>query len=304
MLKSPNPVSFVKKPPTYDIPEHCNIPIAKKNIEIIKNKGVEYLKADSTVPDHEKNWLKWQDGLTYRMLSLDPVSVGIMIIDEHMELDPHYHDFFECYYIISGKARTWIDGEYVDMTAGHHYEIPANGIHHTFNYGPEPCMVMFYFPYQANYHDKVVDYYYYIHNSTDEEALPQLEKIHANPEYMKLVETRKIFLAKNEKLKQGRVAPRRSERVRDAKESRKNCMEKNEKFKQGRGAPRGRERGRETANGKGRGAANGKGRGAVNGKGRGAANGKGRGATNGKGRGAAMEEVAEVPLEEEFKTYK
>jgi mannose-6-phosphate isomerase-like protein (cupin superfamily) len=195
-FSSPNPIQFNLQPPSYEIPNGCNTPIVREAIHIVETKGAEYLKADSTIA--KPGWMTYTPGVKFNGMSDDPIIWGIFTIDEYSELAAHYHDFYECYYIVSGKARTWINGAYVDMKPKHWYEIPANGIHQTMNYGPEPFFLFYWFPNHAKFLDYVAKLYYFEHNTTDEEALPLFKEIHTNQEYMAFKLAEKAFREKSE----------------------------------------------------------------------------------------------------------
>ena len=71
-------------------------------------------------------------------------------------LPAHYHDFLECYYIISGKAMTWINDSFTEISAGDFYEIPASAVHFTKNIYSEPISIMWWFPLNNDF-DNIAD---------------------------------------------------------------------------------------------------------------------------------------------------
>lgn len=84
-------------------------------------------------------------GYLWKELSDWPVTIGITN-GRPSDHEPHYHGQPECYYAVTGRARTLAQGEYKWMETGDYFYIPGNTIHNTPIEDPEGFGVLYWYP--------------------------------------------------------------------------------------------------------------------------------------------------------------
>ncbi|QIZ78175.1 cupin domain-containing protein [Ferrimonas lipolytica] len=89
-------------------------------------------------------------GYLWKELSDSPVVIGITNGGKS-DHNPHFHGQPECYYAVSGRARTLADGEYKWMETGSYFYIPGHTIHNTPITEDEGFGVMYWYPKNAHF---------------------------------------------------------------------------------------------------------------------------------------------------------
>jgi len=84
-------------------------------------------------------------GYIWKELSDWPTTIGITN-GKPSDHSPHFHGQPECYYAVSGRARTLADGEYKWMETGQYFYIPGNTIHNTPIEDPAGFGVLYWYP--------------------------------------------------------------------------------------------------------------------------------------------------------------
>jgi mannose-6-phosphate isomerase-like protein (cupin superfamily) len=84
-------------------------------------------------------------GYLWRTLCDAPIVIGITngVVSDHQ---PHFHAQAECYYVVSGRAKTLSDGEYKVLEKGDYFYIPGNTIHNTPIMDAEGLSVLYWYP--------------------------------------------------------------------------------------------------------------------------------------------------------------
>ena len=153
--------------PQDTMPDECRNPLVEQYIEDWEAGLVDFntIRPDDTIPadqqycktlDQDGNYIEAKDcklenavaGYLWKELSDAPVVIGITNgkVSDH---DPHFHCQPECYYAVSGRARTLAQGEYQWMETGQYFYIPGNTLHNTPITEQEGFGVLYWFPNSA-----------------------------------------------------------------------------------------------------------------------------------------------------------
>lgn len=168
--------------PTYSMPIGAGNNIIEKYIKDLED-GVETFEtlksidgAGSKTFDKNQNIIKCENvnescGYIWKQLNNEPI-IGITcgIKSSHI---PHYHIEDECYYVVSGKAKTLCNDEYVWLKKGQYLYIDGNTIHNTPLTEDEKFIILYWFP-NSNINTNII----YHHGST--EYIDNLWKIFSN----------------------------------------------------------------------------------------------------------------------------
>ncbi|WP_211783555.1 cupin domain-containing protein [Falsirhodobacter algicola] len=84
-------------------------------------------------------------GYLWKELSDWPVTIGITN-GKPSDHNPHFHGQPECYYAVSGRARTLAQGQYQWMETGDYFYIPGNTLHNTPIEDPTGFGVLYWYP--------------------------------------------------------------------------------------------------------------------------------------------------------------
>jgi mannose-6-phosphate isomerase-like protein (cupin superfamily) len=120
-------------------------------------------------------------GYVWKQLCDTPIVIGITK-GIHSDHDPHYHPEPECYYVISGKAKTLCNDQYIELQKGDYFYIPGNTIHNTpilpcdsdSMDGEAPFSVLYWFPVNHTFSSFQ---YRWKRNTTDPEILLRFQKV-------------------------------------------------------------------------------------------------------------------------------
>jgi mannose-6-phosphate isomerase-like protein (cupin superfamily) len=116
-----------------------------------EDEGIKTFNAEGDIVDHEGDDPKASHvGYIWRQLSDSPIVVGITkgIRSDH---DPHFHPQAEAYYVISGRAKTLCDHDFVWMEPKDYFYIPGNTIHNTPITEEEGLSVLYWYPQDAHF---------------------------------------------------------------------------------------------------------------------------------------------------------
>jgi mannose-6-phosphate isomerase-like protein (cupin superfamily) len=132
--------------PQKSMPTLCSHPLIEKYIQGIENgfmnfetlepdesvidKRIKTMDCSGNVIESNGNPLDSPVGYIWKQLCDYPLVIGVTqgVNSDH---DPHYHQEPECYYVISGKAKTLCQDQYIDLNKGDYFFIPGNTIHNT-----------------------------------------------------------------------------------------------------------------------------------------------------------------------------
>jgi len=89
-------------------------------------------------------------GYIWKELSDSPIVIGITkgMKSDH---EPHFHKEDECYYVVSGRARTFCQEKFNWMEKGQYFYIPGNTIHNTPITEEEGLSVLYWYPNNAHF---------------------------------------------------------------------------------------------------------------------------------------------------------
>ncbi|WP_051201915.1 cupin domain-containing protein [Ferrimonas senticii] len=159
-------IPFVTSPfsPSKTMPEQCRNPKVEAYIKAWEAGEVNFdtIAADDSVPAKNRGCFTLDDagnvltlercdvtaspvGYIWKNLSDWPTTIGITngLPSDH---NPHYHGQPECYYAVSGRARTLAEGEYKWMETGDYFYIPGQTIHNTPIEDPAGFGVIYWYP--------------------------------------------------------------------------------------------------------------------------------------------------------------
>jgi mannose-6-phosphate isomerase-like protein (cupin superfamily) len=164
-------VPFVTSPyaPQDTMPEECANPTIEAYIKDWESGKVNFetIKADKTIPESKQGCLTIDDdgnvseasqcsldnapvGYLWKELSDWPVTIGVTN-GKPSDHAPHFHGQPECYYAVSGRARTLAQGEYQWMETRQYFYIPGNTIHNTPIEDPEGFGVFYWYPHNGHF---------------------------------------------------------------------------------------------------------------------------------------------------------
>ncbi len=159
-------IPFVTSPfaPSKTIPAQCKNEKVEAYIKAWENGQTNFntIQPDETIPADKRGCLTIDDagnvgpaaqcslenapvGYLWKELSDWPVTIGITN-GKPSDHNPHFHGQPECYYAVSGRARTLSQGEYKWMETGDYFYIPGNTIHNTPIEDPKGFGVMYWYP--------------------------------------------------------------------------------------------------------------------------------------------------------------
>ena len=122
--------------------------MAQKFIE--EYVSFENYAAQTKTFDESGNVVDFVDGMLnksyiWKQLTDYPIILGITkgVKSDHV---PHYHSQSECYYVISGSAKTLCNNQYVDLVKGQYFFIPGNCVHNTPITSEEGLSIFYWFP--------------------------------------------------------------------------------------------------------------------------------------------------------------
>jgi mannose-6-phosphate isomerase-like protein (cupin superfamily) len=182
--------------PQKTMPLLCSHPLVEKYIHGIENGAItfENIESDESVIDKvpktmdahgniiESNGNPYDSpiGYVWKQLCDSPIVIGVTK-GIHSDHDPHYHPEPECYYVISGKAKTLCNDQYIELQKGDYFYIPGNTIHNTpilpcadSMDGETPFSVLYWFPVNHTFSSFQ---YRWKRNTTDPEILLRFQKI-------------------------------------------------------------------------------------------------------------------------------
>lgn len=172
------PIPFVTSPfaPQDTMPEQCYNPTIAAYIKDWESGKVDFhtIAPDDTIPEENRGCLTIDDdgniseaaqcsldnapvGYLWKELTDWPVTIGITN-GKPSDHAPHFHGQPECYYAVSGRARTLAQGEYQWMETGQYFYIPGNTIHNTPIEDPTGFGVFYWYP--KNGHFNGFKYYW------------------------------------------------------------------------------------------------------------------------------------------------
>ncbi|TXR53147.1 cupin domain-containing protein [Reinekea thalattae] len=165
------PVPYVTSPyaPQDTMPEQCSNPTIEAYIKDWEAGKVNFetIKSDKSIPKENQGCLTIDDdgnvleaaqcsldnapvGYLWKELSDWPVTIGITN-GKPSDHAPHFHGQPECYYAVSGRARTLSQGKYQWMETGQYFYIPGNTIHNTPIEDPSGFGVFYWYPKNGNF---------------------------------------------------------------------------------------------------------------------------------------------------------
>jgi mannose-6-phosphate isomerase-like protein (cupin superfamily) len=198
--------------PQKTMPNNCSHPLVEKYIrgieaglfsfetlepdESVQDKRTKTMDSTGNIIESNGNPLESAVGYVWKQLCDHPIVIGVTqgVDSDH---DPHYHLEPECYYVISGKAKTLCNDQYIDLQRGDYFFIPGNTIHNTpilptaatattvtttetetetggVSTGPTPFSVLYWFPMNHTFSSFE---YRWKRNSTDCEVIDRFRKI-------------------------------------------------------------------------------------------------------------------------------
>jgi mannose-6-phosphate isomerase-like protein (cupin superfamily) len=89
-------------------------------------------------------------GYLWRTLCDYPIVIGITkgVRSDHQ---PHFHSQAECYYVVSGRAKTLCNGEFKVLEKGDYFYIPGDTIHNTPILEEEGLSVLYWYPFDHTF---------------------------------------------------------------------------------------------------------------------------------------------------------
>ncbi|WP_298440574.1 cupin domain-containing protein [uncultured Ferrimonas sp.] len=159
-------VPFVSTPyaPAKTMPEQCRDPKVEAYIAAWERGEIDFnsIEADATIAQDKRGCTTIDDdgnyitmakcsldnapvGYMWKELSDWPVTIGITN-GKPSDHNPHFHGQPECYYAVSGRARTLAQGQYQWMETGDYFYIPGNTIHNTPIEDPSGFGVLYWYP--------------------------------------------------------------------------------------------------------------------------------------------------------------
>ncbi|MDO6461602.1 cupin domain-containing protein [Granulosicoccaceae sp. 1_MG-2023] len=160
------PVPFVSSPfaPSDSMPQECQNDKVEAYIAAWESGEIDFqsIQPDETIPPDRRECLTFDDagqignaeqckldnapvGYLWKELSDWPVTIGITN-GKPSDHNPHFHGQPECYYAVSGRARTLAQGTYQWMETGQYFYIPGNSIHNTPIEDPAGFGVLYWYP--------------------------------------------------------------------------------------------------------------------------------------------------------------
>jgi oxalate decarboxylase/phosphoglucose isomerase-like protein (cupin superfamily) len=155
--------------PQNKIPSQCKNTLVETYIADLESSKVNFntIKANYSITK-DQNYIKTMDnkgdifeikysdkkmspvGYIWKELADSPIVIGITegVKSDHA---PHFHKEAECYYVVSGRARTLSNNKFIWMEKGQYFYIPSNTIHNTPITESDGLSVLYWYPQNANF---------------------------------------------------------------------------------------------------------------------------------------------------------
>ncbi|MBY5981921.1 cupin domain-containing protein [Ferrimonas balearica] len=163
------PYDYSPYSPQTTMPEQCRDPLVEQYIADWEAGKIDFntITANDSIAkdqrfckglDNDGNILEVKGcdlnnapvGYLWKELADYPLTIGITNGGKS-DHEPHFHGQPECYYAVSGRARTLADGEYKWMEKGMYFYIPGNTIHNTPITEEEGFGVLYWYPKNAHF---------------------------------------------------------------------------------------------------------------------------------------------------------
>jgi quercetin dioxygenase-like cupin family protein len=90
--------------------------------------------------------VRWRTLISADRTPTRGLSMGVCEVPPDAELSPHHHVPPEVYYVTSGEAEVYLDGEWRPLRRGDVAYIPGDAAHGIRNRGAQPCVFVWVFP--------------------------------------------------------------------------------------------------------------------------------------------------------------